>query len=77
MTVLHEDRSSANVEGERIGWTEISDLEVMPLVTKPILMQESLIMEVPTPILALVHHQWAQVSKLPGDALAEGNFWID
>lgn len=57
MTVMKEDGSRADTEGERIESTETDELEVMRSGSQSVTAQESTVGDLLTPIPSVVQHR--------------------
>lgn len=68
MTVMEEDRHRANKKREKVALTETDDLEAMSSWSQPVLMKESLVAQLPTPIPNGNHHTLAQGLEVLSDA---------
>lgn len=69
MTVMEDDENWKNVEGEGIASTETDDLEVMPFVLEPVLMQEPLVKRLPPPIPNRVYRGLSKGLKVSSNEL--------
>lgn len=77
MTVIEQDGSRPNVEGEGIASRETDTLEAMPPGLQPVVAQQSLSRELPRTIPSMVHQTLAQGLEVLDDVYIDERLLTD
>lgn len=73
MKLMEEERNRTNEEIEGASSTKTDDLVAVSSGSQPVVMQETLVKDIPTSILSVAHRALAQALKVPGDVAVSKN----